>query len=101
MISIQFDRTPSRLARFHTLFRCFYPVVDCVPYKMGKRLGESVQNALVEVCRFTLECQFNLFRLLLRYVTNDTWKATEQLFHRHHSDLHYGALEFVQDLRLK
>src|SRR5205807_4516818 len=79
MIGVQINGAPGRLSRREAFFGRANTVIHRVADKMHERLGESVENALVEVGRLTGDFQRDIFSALLGDVANDARKAAEKL----------------------
>ena len=82
-----------RFAALDPLGGTFQTVAHGVADEMGKRLGNYVQQALVEISVGAVDHKFNLFAALACNVTHDARKAPQQLFHRNHANFHYRALQ--------
>ena len=66
----------------------FNPMAYRVAHDVGKRLGDGIEQGLVNVGLLTAEHEFNLFFATLCNITNHPREPAEQLINRDHANLH-------------
>ncbi len=93
VIGVQADCSLRGLARFAALFGRFDAVADGIAHQVRQRLGDGVENALVEIGFLSADGEFHLAPALPRDIAHHARKAAEQLVDGHHADLHDRALQ--------
>ena len=68
---------------------------------MSEWLGDSVENAFVEISIFARDDERDILAALSCDVTHDPWESPKQLFHRHHANFHDGTLQIIQNASLE
>ena len=101
MIGIEADGSFGRFTGGSALQRRLDPVIDGVAQQVHHGLGQRVQNALVEVGILALDDDVDLAAGLFGGVTHHPGQTAEHLLDGHHANLHYGALQFSENLRLE
>ena len=94
VIGIEADGSFGRFTGGSALQRRLNPVIDGVAQQVHHGLGQSVQNALVEIGILALDDDVDLAAGLFGGVTHDPGQAAEHLLDGYHANLHYGALKF-------
>ena len=101
MIGVEIDRAARGLAGGDAFFGVLDAVVDGVANEVHQRLGERVENALVEISVLAGEFESHVLAALLGDVANERGKAAEELFDGHHANLQDAFVKFVEHTRLK
>src|SRR3954470_15800272 len=101
VISIEDQLACRRLTCSGALSRALNPVTNGVSDNVRERFSNCVKQHLVEVSILTAEFECHLFAAALSRIANDAGKAAEQLLNRNHPNLHYRALQVIQDSSLE
>ena len=72
-----------------------------ISHHVGQRLGDRIQNALVEIGLPTPDDELDLFAALTRDVSHHARKPAKQLIDRHHANLHHRVLQVSQNPALE
>ena len=96
VISAQPQGSLRPLAGAHALRGRLDAMADRIAHQVGQRLGDRIQNALVEIGLPAPDDQLHFFSALSRNVTDHARKAAKQLIDRHHANLHDRVLQVVQ-----
>ena len=101
VVGSETDGSDGRLAAARARFGGFNAMADSVPDQVRDRLGNRVQQALVEIGVLTADHEFDFFAALFGNVPHHARKPPKQLLDRHHPDFHHRALEIIQHAGLK
>ena len=83
------------------VFAGFDAVIDGVANKMGHGLGESVENAFVEISVFAGEFESNVFSAMLGNVADHAGETAKKLFDGNHANFKDRFVQFVEHARLE
>ena len=87
----------ARFAHRFALSRLFNTVVDRVAHQVDQRVGQGLDEVLVEVGFFADQLQVDLFLELASQVANQTREAPEDFLDRLHPGLHDRGLQVGRD----
>src|SRR5579862_4137883 len=88
MIRSELDGSTRRLPVSDSLFGALNAMTDGIADEMGHRLGNDIEQTLVEIGLLTLHHQGHFLTALLGYVSHHSGKAPEQLLDRDHANFH-------------
>ena len=95
VIGLQGDRADRALARGNPRFRRFDTVIQAVADQVSQRVGDTLDQALVQFRRLAGGFQFNLFAQLAGQVAHHTGETGEHEGNRHHADGHDRFLQIA------
>src|SRR5450755_1390473 len=101
MIRSEMDGSARRLSASHPLLGALDAMTDGIADQMGHRLGDYVEQTLVQIGFLALHHQSHVLAALLGHVAHHPGKTPEQLLDRHHADFHDRMLQFTEHARLK
>ena len=101
MVSAQPQCTLGTLAGANALLGGLDAMADGIAHHVGERLGDRIQNTFVEIGLAAPDHKLDFFPALTPDVPHNPRKPAEQLFHRHHANLHDRMLQVIQNPPLK
>src|SRR2546423_216633 len=101
VVGIQPNCSLRALAELAAFFRRLNAVADGVADQMGQRLGNGVQDSLIQIGIMSADRQLYFAVALARYIAHHARETPEELIHGYHANLHYRALQIVEHARLK
>src|SRR5882724_5247814 len=101
MIGVEIDGAAGGLSGSQSFVGRLNAMIDGIAHDMHERLGESIEDAFVEVRVLTGDLESHVFAALFGDVANDARKTAEELFDGHHANLQNAFVQFVEDARLK
>ncbi len=101
VIRVEINRAARGFAGGDAVFGAFDAVIDGVAHDVHQRLGERVENALVEIGVLAGEVESDVFAALLGDVANEARETAEQLLDGHHANLEHAFVQLIENARLK
>src|SRR5712664_1869742 len=101
MIGVEIDGAANGLTGSQSFVGRLNAMIHGIAHDMHERLGQSIEDAFVEVRVLTGNFQSHVFAALFGDVANDARKTAEELFDGHHANLQNAFVQFAEDARLK
>ncbi len=101
MIGVEIDGAAGGLAGGQAFVGWLNAMIDGITHEMHERLGESIQDALIEIGVLAGDFESDVFAALLGDIANDARKTAKKLFDGHHANFQDAFVKFVEDARLK
>src|ERR1700722_11863223 len=92
MVCVEINRAACGFAGGDAIFGAFDAVIDGVAHDVHQRLGERIENALVEIGVLAGEVESDVFAALLRNVANETRESAEKLLDGNHTNLEHALV---------
>jgi hypothetical protein len=77
------------------ILRVFQTMVDGVAHEVNQRIGEAVDDRLVDFRGLAFGDQFDVLAGFAGQVVHETAEAAEEARHRHHPQNHHRVAQFA------